>query len=729
MIERNWKNPPPLNALIRDIDDAVPSFKNHVREVEKWLSIREAELNIKIPRGKSRMMPKTVRKQYEWRYAALKKPFLEEPDLFKISPATDKDRKGAVANALILNKQFRSDINRQQFIDESIQTLVDEGSVTIFVGWKYQKHEVTRLVPHYERKLKAETPEQEQMLLEALKNGEITEEQAYYDHLIAEKEETTIETTENRPELEVVDYDKIIFDPNCRGDISKAKFVARKIFMSLSDILEDGKYENLDLLIQKIQGERKDDYNSISDDRISDDQMGVQLDEFNFEDKARERMILTEYWGEWDIDGDGRTTPIVVSWVNGIIVRMEHNPYPDQKPPFVHIPFMYRRKSPYSGEPDAELIGDNQKIIGALTRGFIDVMGRSANGQIGMQAGALTPYERLKMERGEDYEFKRGVDPRQAFYMHEFPELSSSAIILQDRQQEEIDSITGVQSFTGGITGNSLGDSATGVRRATGAAEGRTNSFTERIKAGYIEIAKKIIAMNAVNLEDKEVIRVTDDKFVEIRRDVLAGQYDLDMTIMTAGEKQKTIENFSFILQAMGNNADAGFQRLVWEDIARIEGRRDLANRIRDYKPQISEEEKRIAELKIQLLEAQIENEKGKATENNAQAVLHEAKAEAEDAKSKNIRSNTDLLDIRFVKERFNVDHENNRENADAAHERRMIEKNQDFNLKLGEMGAGALLKPAEKGTPSSPMINEGGGEELRGTDTPTENVKDYLRK
>ena len=80
---------------------------------------------------------------------------------------------------------------------------------------------------------------------------------------------------------------------------------------------------------------------------------------------------------------------------------MEENPFPDKKIPFVLVQYLPRRKNIY-GEPDAALIEDNQKIVGAVTRGIIDIIGRSASGQQGIRKDALDVTNARKFERGDD---------------------------------------------------------------------------------------------------------------------------------------------------------------------------------------------------------------------------------------------------------------------------------------------------------------------------------------
>src|SRR5690606_17677020 len=101
---------------------------------------------------------------------------------------------------------------------------------------------------------------------------------------------------------------------------------------------------------------------------------------------------------------DGTLKPIVATWIGDTLIRMEENPFPDQKLPFVAIPYLPVLRE-LNGEPDAELLEDNQKILGAVLRGMIDLLGRSANSQKGFAKGMLDPLNRRKYENGQDYEF------------------------------------------------------------------------------------------------------------------------------------------------------------------------------------------------------------------------------------------------------------------------------------------------------------------------------------
>src|SRR5205823_4026655 len=131
----------------------------------------------------------------------------------------------------------------------------------------------------------------------------------------------------------------------------------------------------------------------------------------------------------------------------------------------------------------------------------------------------LDATNRRKYEKGLDYEFNPNVNPLEGVFMHKFPEIPQSAPLMVQMQQQEAESMTGVKSFAQGVSGNSLGDVAAGVRGALDAASKRELAILRRLAKGVIAIGRKIIAMNAQFLSEEEVIRVTNEQFVTIRRD------------------------------------------------------------------------------------------------------------------------------------------------------------------------------------------------------------------
>jgi len=333
---------------------------------------------------------------------------------------------------------------------------------------------------------------------------------------------------------------------------------------------------------------------------------------------------------------------------------MEANPFPDKKLPFVSVQYLPVRKNIY-GQPDGALLEDNQKIIGAVTRGMIDIIGRSANGQMGIRKDALDVTNARKFEQGADYKFNSNVDPRQAFHMDTYPEIPQSALNMLNLQNNEAESLTGVKAFNSGITGQALGTTATGIRSALDATSKRELGILRRLADGINQIGRKIISMNAEFLSDQEIIRVTNEEFVAINREDLGGMYDIKLNISTAEADNEKAEELSFMLQTMGNNMDPSMSQLILSDIARLRKMPELAKQIKEYQPQPDPMAEQRAQLEMQLLQAQIANESAKAQENAVDVEYKKAKTQTELSKSRSLNSKSDLDDLNFVEQESGV--------------------------------------------------------------------------
>ena len=664
----DWKQAPTIRELKQDLMDAKPIHDTQVGKINGWLeNLRvEGKAKVKSPDGSSKIVPKLIRKQAEWRYGALTEPFLSTDDVFNVNPVTWEDRDGAKQNQLLLNNQLNTKIDKVKFIDEYVRTAVDEGTVIVQTGWVFEEEEYEAEVPVVEFRINPELAPLHQHLAQLRQESpsewatDVPDELKQAHELSIEngqpieavitgkRTETRTRTVKNHPTLDVCDYRNVVFDPTCMGDYEKAGFAIKSFESSLSELRKEGKkYKNLDRI--------NIGANSIL--ATPDHAGSTGMQSFNFSDEPRKKFVVHEYWGFRDIDGSGIVKPIVAAWVGDTLIRMEESPFPDKALPFVVEQYLPVRKSNY-GEPDGALLEDNQQVIGAVTRGMIDLMGKAANSQTGVRKDMLDATNRRKFDRGQDYEFNANVDPRQGVHMHTYPEIPMSAQFMLQLQNQDAESLTGVRSFSQGVSGQSLGDVAAGVRGALDAASKRELGILRRLSNGLIKIGRKMISMNAEFLSEEEVVRVTNTTFVKVRRDDLAGRFDLRLSISTAEEDNNKAQELGFMLQTMGPNMDPSLAQLILADIARLRKMPDLAHRIENYKPQPDPLQQRKAELEIALLEAQLQNEQAQAMERQAGAQLDMAKAGTEGVKQSLIQSDTDLKNLDFVEQESGVKQE-----------------------------------------------------------------------
>jgi len=686
-----WKKEPSVMDLTTDLDASKPHHDSMVTKINEWVNQLKVEGSAK-PRNtnpnRSSIQPKLIRKQGEWRYSALTESFLSSEKLFTVEPRTWEDEPGSRQNELLLNYQIDTKIRRVKFIDEYVRTAYDEGTVLVKVGWFRKSHMEIQEEPVFS--FFAIETEEELATLEQAVNLKTENPRAFEEELPPELKAAALQTMEtgepvmavftgemtevetevideNKPTLDILDYNNVYIDPSCSGDLDKAKFVIISFETSKAELEEDGRYSNLD----------KVNFSSSTPLSNPDHQTSTPND-FNFKDETRKRIVAYEYWGYYDVEGDGSLVPIVATWIGTTMIRMEENPFPDQKIPVVSVPYMPVKKSVY-GETDAELLKDNQQILGAVSRGLIDSLARTANGQRGTIKGMLDIPNRRKFDRGEDYEFNPGSDPRQGVYEHKFGEVSQSALAIIEMQNQEAESLTGVKAFTGGLSSDAYGKVATGIRGMLDASSKREMGILRRLAEGMVMIGKKIIAMNAVFLTEEEVIRVTNDKFVVINRDDLKGQFDIMVDISTPEVDETKAADLNFMLQTNGNSMDQAMRNMILSEIAELKRMPKLAHSIRNYEPQPDPMVERMKELEIQKLELENQKIMMEIQELQTQAMLNEAKARETGCLA-------DIKDLDYVEQESGTKHARELEKTSQ-----QAKANQ--NLKITE----ALLKPRKQ--------------------------------
>lgn len=636
-----WENEPTLLSLKGDLESGKPAHDSQMRKIQRWndLMAVTGSAKPKQVKGRSSVQPKLIRRQAEWRYSALSEPFLGTRNLFSVSPVTHEDTAAAKQNELVLNWQFRTKLDKVKFIDDFVRATVDEGTCVIRTGWLRVTKKVPKTVPKwgfYEPQsaeelqaleaafdLKGENPrEYDETVDDALKAAvDYLEENQVPVVAVMEGEETieVEEVIENRPDLKVFNPQNVQIDPSCGGDLNKALYAIFSFETNKSELQKQGRYKNLDKVNWESNGPN-----------TSQDHATSTPDNHQFKDAARKKVVAHEYWGFYDIHGTGELVPIVATWIGDTLVRMEENPFPDGKLPIVISTYLPVKRELY-GEPDAELLEDNQAILGALTRGMIDLLGRSANSQQGFAKGMLDPLNRRRFESGQDYEFNPNQNPQNNHIQHKYPELPQSALAMLGIQNQDAEALTGVKSFSGGMSGEAYGEVAAGIRGVLDAASKREMAILRRLAKAIIEVGRKIIAMNAVFLSEEEIVRVSNEEFVSVAREELAGDFDLEVDISTAEVDSQKASDLAFMLQTVGPNMGLEMTKIILAEIAELKRMPELAQRIRNFQPEVSEHEKRMQELEARKAEKEVEKLDSEILKNKAAAARDMAERDIKD--------------------------------------------------------------------------------------------------
>ena len=644
-----WNKEPTLEDLRQDLEFARQETEDQKSNVSGWLDLRNAtgaEAPKKAKPGRSSVQPKLIRKHNEWRYPALTEPFLNTDRMFEVLPRTHEDTLKARQNQVLLNWQFDTKINKTDFVDRYVRTAVDEGSVVVRVGWEqeYRKETVETTNFNYypvQDQQEAQMIEQAMQMQGSAKDWEnlpeslkaSAEMSAQMGQLVTAEPDGVVEEViermvKNCPSVRIVNIANLFVDPSCEGDWENSQYMIYTYEATKSELMAKKEtYKNLDQVnwenakIQSNHGNPDHESQTPANDMRTSGTGSAD----------KQKVLVYEYWGLYDIYNNGIMVPIVVTWVGETIIEMRENPFPDKRPPFVIVPYMPILKSVF-GEADASLLQDNQRIIGAVTRGVIDLMGRSANAQTGYSKGFLDPVNKRRFTQGEDFEFNPNGDPKANIRQMEYPEIPRSAHETIQMQNADAEALTGVKSFSGGISGDAYGSVATGIRGALDSAATREMSILRRLAKGMQAIGLKIIAMNAKFLSEKEIVRVTNQEFVEISREEIQGNFDLKVDISTASVDEQRAQDLGFMLQTIGPDEDPNVRRMILAKISDLKRMPDLAESIRTYQPQ--PDPMQVAMMEAELAEKQSETELNKARTEEARARAAKLLEEADELMS-----------------------------------------------------------------------------------------------
>lgn len=651
-----------LSKLKADLNAANTLRQEWFNKISEWRNETAGMPYGNEVKGKSKIVSKDIKKQLEWMLPTLADPFLSTPDIVKCNPITWEDVHAARQNELLLNTQFCRKFPRYNFLMKALKVLATEGTLVVQTGWDYEDEEVEEMV--------------ESLAVDPMTGEEI----------IVMTNQKVTKVKKNQPTATVCRNEDIYIDPTCMDDMDKCQFVIHRYETDLSTLKLDGRYKNLDK-IDKYEGENRD-YGFYPQDHTY----------FRFQDQARKKMVIYEYWGNYDINEDGIAEPIVCSWIGNTIVRLQSNPYPDKKPPFLVVPF---NAVPFQmhGDSLASVIGDNQKVKTAIVRGVIDNMAQSNNGQVGMKKGALDITNRKKFLQGGNFEYN---GDKSDFWQGSYNQIPSSAFDILALMSNEIESQTGVKSFSGGISGSSLGSTATGARGALDATATRRLSLVRNIAENLIKpLMRKWMAYNAEFLEAEEVIRITNEEFVPVRRDDLLGNIDIDISISTAEDNAAKSQELSFLLQTLGNNIPFEMTQMIMAEIARLSRMPELEKRIKEYQPQPDPMAQQMQQMEMQRMMAEIEKLKAdiadkyaRAGENEIDRLVKLNKAKVEEAKARKLNSDADMTDLDFLMKDTGADEESKQ----RQHARDMEMQDNKRLHDLDKIALQYMSKPNEKG-------------------------------
>lgn len=717
----SWKNEPKFSDLYADYSAAQEDHGIQLLRLDEWEVNMDGGKGVKVAKGRSNVRPKLIRKQAEWKYPALEEPFLNTENMFRIKPRTFEDTEAAAQNELVLNWQWSVKVDKVELVGDIVRGIVDEGTVIVKTGWEVEED----VVMVEEDQPIMGTPEQSLRMMQKLyQAGKMTQEEIQAKMAAGEPmqigtrkvevEKTVL--TKNNPTYEVCDIRDVILDPTANGELKDLRFIVHEYDTDMST-LKANKYREK-ITVDKETGEEVVEesgiYHNLEKIQVSDNQDSQEYyndygaagedgeTNFKFKDKPRKKLRAYEYWGYWDINGNGEVVPIIATWIGKVMVRMEENPFPFDGLPFSIAKYMPRKNEIY-GEPDGELLKENQDSVGKMMRAAHDITSTQAVGQEFVDEQFFAgPSQKDNYRSGKTVYFRHGMDPKTAIHKSTVDPVPKAVFDMIEYQQNDAESMSGTKSFSQGIGSQSLGSVATGIRSALDATAKRELSILRRLSEQlFKDIARKSIIMNQAYLEEEQVVRVTNHEFVPVKREELQGEFDLIVDVSTPEKDNEKAEKLNMLMQTNAQSMHPGLQKVIYAKIAKLWKEPDLAEEVISFEPEPDPAQQEIQRL--QLENAQLANQKlkmeiakmGKDIESEdskieeresrtAQNLDSESKenmatARLKNAQAKKLEGESDMNDLTFMRKYDGVDRTEEIENKEAE----WLAKSEENMLKL----------------------------------------------
>jgi len=431
-------------------------------------------------------------------------PFLTNEEIVDIQPKEAGMTATAEAMTKLINKQFKKGIDTIEFIETIGRNIQVEGTTFVKVGWG-----------------------------------------------------------DDMPTAENIQFSELLLDPSARR-MKDLRFAIQRSKVSIADIKANPAWygEHSDEKLSELQGagaNEYDDYRNIGYGRD---------DSFNFDDEAREMIELFEYYGVYDLNGDGTLVPVLGIWSGNTILRLTESPYPAS---WNGIPFecaVYTRR-PFNiyGESIAEMLKSSQSFRQSISTAIANNMANSTAGQKFFLKGAMDQVNFRRMLAGERHIYLN-KPPGESFAEGTFTDLPQSVFAVNDMLKNEQDQLSGISEMSQGMDPRSLnsGVSATAVSITNTNAQKRLLQITRHISEMLERVFAKWIDLNQMMLQNGVVRAGAED--VPLSGVMLGGKYEVNIVAGTAGIRQSKIQNLQMMISMTSGTVSPAVTNKMLSDLA-----------------------------------------------------------------------------------------------------------------------------------------------------------------
>lgn len=322
--------------------------------------------------------------------------------------------------------------------------------------------------------------------------------------------------TKNQPVFEVMPHEEFLFDPNA-ASVDEARFIIHRKLVNFDYLKRkerEGVYKNIDDI--------KETTETYDEDGLKG---GVSPYSRVERHKPRKTVMLNEYWGKIDINGDGFLEDIVITYCGGRILSVEENTF-GMYPFFVFTPFFSMNSIAGSGL--AELAENSQIIKTALIREMLENTRRNNNRKIFYKPDDLL--NPSQMVTNEQYVAVRdGADINNIFAPEPFEPLSQNSFSLVEYFDKECRKVTGVSEMKQGII-NAQEQTATEAAIKYEAANAQAQAIALNLAESLKNTYRFIVYQNQRFIDERQVIRLLNEVIEVNPEDIRDVDFDLKVS-------------------------------------------------------------------------------------------------------------------------------------------------------------------------------------------------------
>jgi hypothetical protein len=632
------------DAIFRIIKSDYSNSINYYREknslIRKWRRVYDDiegdNSKSDVSTYRSRMFKKKVREMVP----NISEPILTSQRLYDVDiVAQDGYSADETEISDMLNYQFKSIPELNRIINSLAKSFVIDGTAILKTTW--DREEKTIVTGTKKINIYPESKDDVDDFLNKIdKDKKSKLLKLGYDVLkkklpIGEKE-VNIEVkkvVKNRPMIREVDSIRIMTDPNAKGIFSNSRFIIEFVETNYASLRSSGNYFSLDKVKKEIDDNDSPIFDPVlfselylggSSTYLSEDEYAIM---FDFDDKARKRLNIVEYWGEVPIDGStGELVPIVASWIGDTLIRLEENPMPHKTMPY-SIQSYEPVKNRIFGESDAEIVAEDQIGSTLAMRNMQDITQRNHRNltQEFIENGFLPDItQKNNYKNGKTVFYRKGSDPRQAIYRRTIDEIPQVVFQLKDLYDNEIEKSIGTVS----AIDTEKADIRDGV-------DNRMHSIIERFSDIFVDCGSKILHMNTKFSLDSDFYKV-NRKIRKVNTSILKSIDSFAVEVTTSAKNAKQIRDLIGLMNTRSANMSEEVAAIHYSKIALLSGMKDLSNEVLDMtiNREPSEFEKQQQQLEMMKIQLDLEKTKLEIKRIDTEAMLNIAKAEEAKIKS-----------------------------------------------------------------------------------------------